>query len=220
MKLQLRKELPNLLLALIPFGYLMAIYNNLPDTVPTHFDANGHINGWSSKVSLWLIPAGLPLMIYLVFLLLPFIDPKQKVKSGVGKYERIKFVMLLFISAISCFTLYLSQKGNIAGLDKFLFALVGLFLAAMGNFFPALKPNYFIGIRSPWALENETVWRKTHQVAGKLWMAGGILIAVLAFIIPGKEGMGIVFLPLVLLMAFVPFVYSFLLWKKIKNQPQ
>lgn len=102
-------------------------------------------------------------------------------------------------------------------LDKFLFAFMGFFLAALGNFFPSLKANYFIGIRSPWALENETVWKKTHQFAGKLWVAGGLLLAVLAFL-PGITFIGKITVPLILCLALTPVVYSYTIWRKLKKE--
>lgn len=219
MKLNLKRESSNLALVLIPLIYLTTIFHKLPNQVPTHFDLQGNVNGWSAKWSLWLMPASLSLLFYLLFKILPLIDPKQKLKNGVGKYERIKFVVLLFITALVCFTLYLAQQGANAQLGKFMFALIGLFLAALGNFFPSLKPNYFIGIRTPWALENETVWRKTHQVGGRIWVAGGILIAISAFLINNDLAQETFFISAIIVMTLLPLVYSFILWKKLKNQP-
>lgn len=219
MKLNLKRESPNLALVAAPLIYLATIYNKLPSEVPTHFDLQGNANGWSAKWSLWLMPGCMALLFYLLFKILPLIDPKQKLKNGVGKYERIKFVVLLFITALACFTLYLAQQEGAAQLGKFMFAVIGLFFAALGNFFPSLKPNYFIGIRTPWALENETVWRKTHQVGGRIWVAGGILIAISAFFINNDLALETFFITAIIMMTILPFAYSFILWKKLKNQP-
>lgn len=216
MKRNPAKEVFYILLSIIPYVYLALIYSGLPGTVPTHFGSSGKIDGWSSKESLWLIPASLPLGFYLLFLLLPFIDPKQKLRSGTGKFEHIRFILVLFLTGLSCFTLYISKNQSIQHLDKFLFAFMGLFLAALGNFFPSLKANYFIGIRSPWTLENEAVWKKTHQFAGKLWVAGGLLLMILAFL-PGIRSMEKITVPLILCLALIPFVYSFVLWRKLKK---
>lgn len=218
MKKASAKELLYLILSLVPYLYLALIYKELPETVPTHFDLEGNANGWSSRESLWLIPAGLPLGTYLLFRFLPRIDPKQKLKSGAGKFEHIRFILVLFMTGLACFILYISAQQSIQHLEKFLLAFVGLFLAVLGNFFPSLKANYFIGIRSPWALENETVWKKTHQLAGKIWVAGGMLIMVLAFIPVSDGSSGKIILPLVLAMAFVPFLYSYWLWRKFKKE--
>ncbi|HYH15180.1 MAG TPA: SdpI family protein, partial [Flavisolibacter sp.] len=173
--------------------------------------------GWSSRESLWLIPASLPLGFYFLFLLLPLIDPKQKLRSGTGKFEHIRSVLVLFLAGLACMTLYISKNQSIQHLDKFLFAFMGLFVAALGNFFPSLKANYFIGIRSPWTLESEAVWKKTHQFAGKLWVGGGLLVMALA-LTPGITSLGKIIVPLMLFLTLVPFFYSFILWRRLKKE--
>jgi uncharacterized membrane protein len=218
MKLNLKKEILFLLISAIPFVYLGFIYADLPETVPTHFDLNGVANGWSSRMSLWFIPGCLTIGFDLLMLFLPMIDPKRRLSSGSGKFEHIRFVVVLFIAALSLMILYTAKNEHINHLNKFLFAFTGLFFAALGNFFPSLKPNYFIGIRSPWALENETVWKKTHQMAGKLWVAGGILLIILAFAIPSNGFLGKVALPLLLVISVFPILYSYFIWRKIKKE--
>lgn len=217
MKINYKKELFYLLICLAPFLYLSTMYASLPETVPTHFDINGKANGWSSRGSLWFIPCCLGIGFDLLFLFLPLIDPKRRLSSGSGKFEHIRFIVVLFISGLSCFILYISKSEHLDQLNTFMFAFLGLFFAALGNFFPSLKPNYFIGIRSPWALENETIWKKTHQMAGKLWVGGGLLLIVMAFVMPDTALLGKIAVPLILIMALIPVLYSFILWRKIKN---
>jgi uncharacterized membrane protein len=217
MKINFKKEIFYLLISAIPYVYLAFIYKGLPGTVPTHFGIHGEINGWSSRTSLWFIPASLTIAISFLFLLLPIIDPKRRLNSNSGKFEHIRFIVVLFIAGLSCFCLYISKAQHIEHLNKFMFAFLGLFFAALGNFFPSLKPNYFIGIRSPWALENETVWKRTHQMAGKLWVAGGILLMILAFILPDNGILGKAALPLLIFISIVPVLYSYIIWRKVKK---
>lgn len=217
MKRNTGKELFYVLLTIIPYIYLVLIYAGLPETVPTHFDIHGTPNGWSSRSSLWFIPASLSLLTYLLFTFLPLIDPKQKLKANSGKFEHIRFILVLFMTGIACFALYVSANRNVQHMDKFLFAFLGLFFAALGNFMPSLKPNYFIGIRTPWSLENEQVWKKTHQFAGKLWVAGGLLVMLLAFLVSAASYIADAILPVILLIAFIPAVYSYVLWRKLKK---
>ena len=66
-----------------------------------------------------------------------------------------------------------------------IFVIIGLLFAFLGNYFKTIKPNYFIGIKTPWTLENEEVWKKTHLIGGKLWFIGGLLMA-LTFVLPNK----------------------------------
>lgn len=208
------KELLNVLLVLVPVIYLAGIYSSLPAMIPTHWNIHGQADDWGHKWSLWMLPTCLPLFVYIIFAIVPTIDPKRRI-NNMGKYGTMKFVTLLFMSSLGCFILYMTQHPT-APIQKFILALVGLFLAIIGNFFPTLKPNYFIGIRSPWALENETVWRKTHLLGGRLWVVGGVLLVITTFVLPQETLVASVGIPLILIMAFVPIVYSYIVWRKVR----
>jgi uncharacterized membrane protein len=77
----------------------------------------------------------------------------------------------------------------------------------------SIKPNYFVGIRVPWALEDPDNWRTTHQLGGKLWVAGGILITACTLLLPSRTG-EIVFMIVTSILVLVPIIYSFLYFKK------
>lgn len=79
--MSLKKELPIILIVLIPFIYLAFIWNVLPEQVPIHWNANGEIDGWGSKATLLIIPFILPVLIYVILSLVPKIDPKQKIEA-------------------------------------------------------------------------------------------------------------------------------------------
>jgi len=87
----------------------------------------------------------------------------------------------------------------------------------LGNYFKTIQPNYFIGIRTPWTLENEIVWKETHRLAGKMWFAGGILI-VLASLILGKQFITYVFLAIMAIITAIPLLYSYFKFEEIKKQ--
>ena len=78
-----------------------------------------------------------------------------------------------------------------------------------------MKPNYFAGFRLPWTLENAENWKKTHQLSGKLWFAGGLLIAVTCLFLPSLPAM-IVFFAVMMVLVVIPCVYSYRLFKKQK----
>lgn len=54
-------------------------------------------------------------------------------------------------------------------------------------------------------------------MAGKLWVGGGLLLIVMAFVMPDTALLGKIAVPLILIMALIPVLYSFILWRKIKN---
>jgi uncharacterized membrane protein len=94
--------------------------------------------------------------------------------------------------------------------------LVGILFVFMGNYFKVIKPNYFIGIKTPWTLENEEVWKLTHLLAGKMWVIGGIAIVIGSLIVPEDINFYI-FMSITAVISFVPIVYSYFIYKKLKN---
>jgi uncharacterized membrane protein len=87
----------------------------------------------------------------------------------------------------------------------------------LGNYFKVIQPNYFIGIRTPWTLENNEVWKLTHVFAGKLWVIGG-LIMILGGLIFENSSFSIVFTSLVIVLAIVPMAYSYIKFKEIEKK--
>lgn len=213
--MKLKKEMPILVIALIPFIYLAYIWNSLPETIPTHWNLNGEIDNWGKKTTLILIPFLLSGLTYGIFLLVPLIDPKKKIQAMGNKYHYLKFLMILFMSFLAVFIIYSVKEQSITNIN-IIFIAVGLLYIILGNYMKTIKANYFIGIRTPWTLENESVWKKTHILAGKLWLLGGLAI-IISSIITEKEFNGAFFLAITIVMVLAPIIYSFIEYKKIKN---
>lgn len=210
------KESAIILMVLSPLVYLLIIWNSLPEQVPMHYDFHGNIDGYSSKNTLLSFSMGIPVFVYALFTLIPFIDPKGKIKAMGNKFYHLKFIIVLFISAISCFIIYAAQQNKNGSMDHFLFVLLGLLFCFLGNYFQSIKPNYFIGIRTPWTLENEIVWKETHKLAGRIWLVSGLLIIILNFIL-SPELFTTVFLVIVSIMVIIPVIYSYKRFKAHKN---
>ncbi len=202
-----------LVFALLPFAYLAYVWDTLPEKVALHFGINGQPDHFGSKNQLFLpifTLMGAGLLSYALLKNIHKIDPKQAEKLSSGTFEKLGFVTIAFMSLLSTYIIHstINQKT-----DSFLFTIVGLLLMAIGNLMHSLKPNYFAGIRIPWTLNNEENWRKTHQLASKIWVAGGLLIVVFSFIF-SFEKLLILMLFLVAIMVLIPMIYSFLLFKK------
>lgn len=201
-------------LMLVPFIYLATIYNQLPDSVPFHYDYNGQPDRYGPKEGLVLLFGGLTIMMYFMFRYIPKLDPKQNLNST--NYLKIRLLITVFWSILLVFLWYTSTQGVMG--ETFLSCLLAgvfLLLAGIGNLLYSVKPNYFVGIRTPWTLENETVWRKTHQWAAPVWVVGGLLGAILAFIVPGI-GKPILVALIVLGLAGGSILYSYLVYKQEK----
>ncbi|WP_333809371.1 SdpI family protein [Flavobacterium sp.] len=209
-----KKEIPFIAVALLPFVYLAYIWNELPKEVPMHWNASGEIDRWGDKSELFMMLFMLTGITYFVFLIIPYIDPKQKLQNMGNKLNNLRLILGLFMSALAIYILYSVQQKT--SNPVLIFPLIGLLFAFLGNYFKTIKPNYFIGIRTPWTLENEEVWKKTHLMGGKLWFVGGLLMA-LTFVLPNEIQL-YTFLGITIVISIVPVVYSYLEFKKIKNQ--
>lgn len=215
MKTTFSRELPLILLVLVPITYLAIIWTTLPALIPMQYDLDGNISRYGSKNELMLISILLPSVIYLIFLILPKFDPKGKISKMGNKYYHLKITMVLFMSALAVYFIYSVHKGG-SSPPNGVFVLIGLLFAVLGNYFQSVPPNYFIGIRTPWTLENETVWRATHRLAGWIWLIGGIVIAAAGFFMQAEVFMT-GFLVAIVIMALVPMVYSFFKFRELKK---
>ncbi|WP_288980491.1 SdpI family protein [uncultured Flavobacterium sp.] len=209
-----KKEIPFLAIALIPFVYLIYIWNRLPEKVPMHWNGAGEIDRYGDKTELVGVLFLLVGINYFVFLIIPYVDPKQKFQNMGNKLNIMRMILTLFMSALALFILYSVEQKN--SNPEFVFVIIGLLFAFLGNYFKTIKPNYFIGIRTPWTLENEEVWKKTHLIGGKLWFVGGLLMT-LTFLMPNEMQL-YTFLGITAVITIIPIVYSYLEFKKIKNQ--
>jgi uncharacterized membrane protein len=125
---------------------------------------------------------------------------------------------VILLAAINTLTLIKAVHPETTLMDRMLIPLLGLMLAVMGNYMINIKPNYFVGIRIPWALNSEYNWRKTHQLGGKVWFVGGLLILIMGVFFP-LEAIEILFVSTIILMVLIPSVYSFMIFKKESSNP-
>jgi uncharacterized membrane protein len=209
--MNLKKELPLIAIVLLPFIYLAYIWNQLPEKVPMHWDIKGEIDRYGEKMELIIIPILLPLLVYIIFLIVPKIDPKNKLNKMGNKLQIIKVLSTTFMSILALFIIYSSKNQSFTN-PNYIILLIGVLYIILGNYFKTIKANYFIGIRTPWTLENETVWKKTHKLGGKLWFVGGIIV-VLTSLILDKEPNVTIFLIITGIITIIPIVYSYIIFK-------
>ncbi|MEZ0542118.1 alpha/beta fold hydrolase [Fibrella arboris] len=198
-------------LTLLPLVYLAFIWPALPVEIPTHFDAEGHPNQYNGKTALGiglLIYSGL---MYGLLRILPSIDPNKRLNSA--SYARIRFTLTLFLSGLAILILYIIQSGKTGSIvSDLIVSAVFLLLAAMGNVMLTVPQNYFVGIKTPWALASKENWRRTHRMAGKLWVFGGLIAFVLSLFLP-PAAKSVLTIGVVVVLAVVPYVYSYQLFK-------
>lgn len=207
-----------LVVIVLPYFYLAGVYGSLPTRVPTHFRYDGTPDDFSRKSFLWILVSLMSVMSILLYLLmrfLPSIDPKKKAKYSAAVFQKIGVGVVFLLCGINCFVIY-SAKAGTGSVGGFLPVVLGIFFAFLGNLMHSIKPNYFAGIRTPWTLESEETWRKTHQLGGKLWFAGGLALAVAGLIFPGLT-MRILMPVIIAIMVVWPVVYSYTFFKTLEK---
>ena len=190
-------------------------YPRLPETVATHWNLQGTPDGYSSR--LWAV-AMMPLLtlgLTGLFNVLPKIDPRREnYAKFLDSYWLIANAVLVF-TGVADVLILANGLGYTVQVDRLLPLGVGLLFAFLGNYLTRVEPNWFVGIRTPWTLSSDAVWRKTHRTAGWLFVVGGLVIAAGAFAPRG------VFLPLfvatIVVVAGIPVVQSYILWKREQN---
>ncbi len=207
--------LPFLLMG-IPSIYLAIVWKELPATVPTHFGVNGLPDSYGPKTQILYAQIILSIVAILLYFLLRNIhkiDPRKKFASANAiLMAKISVVVLIVMSIVGSLIIYWSLHGKVAGIS-ILFCSISLLFAYIGNLLHSVKPNYFAGFRLPWTLENEDNWRRTHQLASKIWFWGGILLAILSLLVPMKM-MVFVFMTGLFIMTIIPILYSYKIYKQ------
>lgn len=216
MKESLKKEWPIILLLLAPFITSMIVWDLVPKTVPIHFNIYGEADDFGPKwIILYLLPA-IALGMYVILLLLPYIDPKRRIKTSQKPIAAIRVVTSVFFVGLYSIIVLISLGQEVA-IETYILIAVGFLFLVVGNYLNSVKQNYFIGIRTPWALENSTVWKKTHRLGSKVWMIGGIIIMISP--LTGIEkilGISVIIIA-VIPMVLIPVIYSYIAYQKLES---
>ncbi|MFZ9388344.1 MAG: SdpI family protein [Chitinophagaceae bacterium] len=203
----------------IPVFYLAWVWNKLPEKVVMHFDWSGNPDRYGSKKELLILCVVLTAftpVLYFILTNIYRIDPKRNAAENKNRLQSLAFGLVIFMSALLCMIIYHSSHGDIRFNTGIILAATGLLFAFIGNYMHNLKPNYFAGLRLPWALENEENWKRTHALAGKLWFGGGLLLAVICIFLPAKAAT-VIFITVMIIITAIPIVFSYRFYRKQKQ---
>lgn len=210
--MKLKTELSLLAIVFSPFIYLTIIWQSLPEKVPVHWSINGEIDRYGSKLELILVTALLPLLPYLIFTFASKIDPKGKLAKMGNKLQTIKILMVVLMTILSFFIINSAKNQAITNIN-YLVLFIGILFIVLGNYFKTIKANYFIGIRTPWTLESDTIWKETHKLGGIMWFIGGLVLIISSFVF--SEKINTIFMLIVTgIISIIPIIYSYILFKK------
>ena len=191
---------------LLPVFVGILLWEQLPETMVTHWGMQNEPNGWSSKPMVVFGIPGIMAAMHFFGLLVTFADPKR---SNIGqKAIGIVYWITPAVSVLVMGATYAFALGIEVNIGMICCLLFGFILVILGNYLPKAKQNYTFGYKIPWTLNSEENWNRTHRLAGWLMVILGIVLMVNAFFL--FEWMFIIMLPI----ALAPIVYSYILYKK------
>ena len=210
MKIKINKKLVlfTSILILLPSLVGCVFWNQLPEEIPTHFNLLGQADGYNHKMSAIF---GLPTLMLLMHWLLLFLMIKDPKSSNISsKIQLLIYWIIPFVSCLSMISIYGASLGYsmMSGILAQIF--MGVVMIVIGNYLPKIRRNYIIGIRLPWTLENDENWSKTHRLAGKIWVLGGLLLFLNTFV---QLYIYWVFFLTFFLVVLIPSIYSYQLSK-------
>ncbi len=202
-------------LTLIGLSFLTTalIYPRLPDPMPVHWNVAGLPDNYAPRaVGAFLLPAT-TLATYLGLFLLPRIDP---LRANVARFEQTYRLVRVGVTLVLIYLQALVLLTVIQGRQRLPVAMLlggfGVFLIIVGNALPRVRPNWFVGIRTPWTLSSERVWRETHRFGGRLWVISGLLILLISLLLPGGHLAAL--LTILILAGLIPATYSYLRYRR------
>lgn len=204
-------------LLISPFVFIFLFWDQFPDEIPVHWNYKGEPDAYGSKTwGLFILPVT-NLFIYGLFKLLPFIDPKKENYAlFTGKRRTIQFLLHAFLTTLFFITSLISL-GIEVNLNKVIILGVILLLMGIGNYMSNIRQNYFMGVRTPWTLANEEVWRETHRFTAKLWVVASFaaLFGFISGLLP--DWFIIVYF---IFITVIPIAYSYIIYRKLDQSEE
>ena len=191
----------------------------LPDSVPVHYDISGQVDGWGTKwfyVFFGLMPLAIALS-YHFYAKNP--RPNQKVEDKL--IPLLPFVFILIGWMLFPYDPQIQQAD--LRLLHGIVCVLGVLMIVICNYSGKLHQNRWFGIRTPWTLKNETVWKKTHRLGGFTGTIGGLIMllgGILGMCLPQLSEIWsfVTLCAGILLVALPPLVYSWWLYHKLEKE--
>lgn len=198
---------------LILAAVFLWLYPHMPTRVPTHWNAQGQIDGYMSPIGAVATPMIIIVVVALLTVLLPAVSPRHyEIKPFVAAYSMVMLAVQAFV-LISGLGVLLNAAGHRVRMPLISMLIVGVLLMVMGNYMGKLRKNFFIGIRSPWTLASDAVWERTHRMAGWIFVLAGVVVVVAAL-----AGVPLKWLMIAIVGAlFIPWIYSLWIYRRVEG---
>lgn len=181
--------------------------------VPIHWGADGQVNGYAGKtIGLLLLPL-ITVAVGATFWAIPIIEPRRANIEKSGKAYAAIWIAVVALMAVIQAVIVAAAMGSAFDTTSVVFVGLGVLFIVIGNYLPKVRPNYLMGIRTPWTLTSDLSWDRTHRVGGRLFVLEGIVFILLGAIRPTPEVVFTVLVVGIVVMLVVLFAYSYRVWK-------
>lgn len=197
-------------------GLAVVVYPRLPETVPTHWNFRSEVDAYGPRWTILLMGL-LPFAVFLLMKLAPRFDPRREAYERHAKPYAILTAVISLAFVPIAWIVALAALGVGIDVGILIRVVIGLLFIAIGNYLGTLRPNYFVGIRTPWTLADPEVWRRTHRRGALVFIAMGAVV-LLSLALPHSALAGGLALASILLLVLYLFVYSYLEFRKRKKQ--
>ncbi len=178
MKLSWRTEWPHWLLIGAMFALAAGAWSTAPDRIPVHWNLAGQVDRYGGKVEGLLVIPLLAIFLYLMMLLLPRLDPgRANYAAFAGTYATFR-LSIIVLMAVLYGLIQLWVRGHQVSIERWMPLVVGALFVLIGNLMGKLRPNWFVGIRTPWTLSSKLAWTRTHRAGGWVFIVLGVLFIV------------------------------------------
>lgn len=204
------------LIAILAMAWVAWVYPDLADRFPVHWNAEGIPDRFAPKTQLMWLSAmvlGIPLLMDI----LPRFDPRQKNYDYFGtSYQYMKLGSTAFMAFVLVLSIQTGRSQEQVLSTRYMMVGMGLLFMILGNYMTKVRSNFFVGIKTPWTLSSDEVWRKTHRVGGWGFFLAGLLTMVAGFLLTGKTLFNVV-IGSIMVVTVGTYLYSYLLYRSISK---
>lgn len=208
-----RKAIISSVVILLPMVFGLVFWNQLPDTMVSHWGGDGVADGSAPKA---FMVFGMPMILLALQWFMLFMTTLME-KNNAPQNNKIVAMTYGIVPAISLvvhvfiYSIALEKEWNLFAL---LPVLLGALFMYIGNYLPKTTRNRTTGIKLRWTMGNDENWQKTHRLGGKIWFWGGMVIMATA-LLPVKITVAVM-IGMIVVSAVVPTIYSYSIYKKHK----
>jgi uncharacterized membrane protein len=181
--------------------------------VPIHWGLDGRIDGYAPKeIGLFLLPF-VTAAVAALLAVIPRFEPRRANLERSGKAYGATWIAAVTLLGGFHVLAVAAALGADLEISRLVLVGTGVLFVVIGNYLPKVRPNYLMGIRTPWTLASDLSWVRTHRLGGRLFVIEGLVLLVLGLLDVGPEMLAVTIIGAVVVLLVVVSAYSYQVWK-------